>query len=321
MKPSFQLTNLITRIVAAAVVVISLKPAVSSALVITPTFTANFNSNFGANAAAAQASWIAAANQFTSNFSDPIHVNITVDGVAGTSILGQSSTFLQSIAYANILTRFGADATTPTDATAVGAGGSLSGADPVGSAHTYWLSTAQAKAIGYIADNLSTDGTTTFGAGFTYTFSGPIAGGAYDFQHVAAHEISEVMGRLGISGGTIGASANSFSVIDLLSYTGSGARGMGNGAGNSFSVDGGITLLKLFNNQSGLGGDSRDWASGSFDAFNAFSNSGVANTLTPVDFQLMDALGYNLIPAPEPATSMLLISGLGMGLCLRRRQK
>jgi len=53
-------------------------------LIITPTFTAGFNANFGGNAGAAQASWIAAASVFSSNFNDPIHVNVIVDAVAGT---------------------------------------------------------------------------------------------------------------------------------------------------------------------------------------------------------------------------------------------
>src|SRR5262245_263383 len=71
-------------------------PPVQANLTITPTFTANFNANFGANAAAAQSAWIAAANVFESNFSDNIHINITVDAVAGTGVFGQSNTYLNS---------------------------------------------------------------------------------------------------------------------------------------------------------------------------------------------------------------------------------
>jgi hypothetical protein len=291
------------------------------ALTITPTFTANFNAAFGANAAAAQASWIAAANTFASTYNDNIHVNITVDGVAGTGVFGQSSTFLNSLTYANLRTRMIADAKSADDNTSVGAGGSLTAADPTGGAGTWWVSRSQAKAIGLIADDLSNDGTTTFGAGNPFTFSGAIAAGTYDFKGVAMHEISEVMGRLGISGGTIGSAANSYSLIDAFSYTGVGVRNLGAGAGINFSIDAGTSLLKLYNNALQNGLDTRDWAPGSNDAFNQFSNSGVVNGLSGVDVRLMDALGYDLIVVPEPAAGTLLIGALAAGAWMRRRAR
>src|SRR5439155_15246694 len=50
---------------------------------------------------------------------------------------------------------------------------------------------------------------------------------------------------------------------------------------------------KLYNNHSN-GGDDGDWASGTNDAFNAFSSSSVMNSITPVDVREMDVLGYDL---------------------------
>jgi len=50
-------------------------------MIITPTFTPGFDANFGVNAAAARAAWITAAKVFTDAFSDPIHINITVDAL------------------------------------------------------------------------------------------------------------------------------------------------------------------------------------------------------------------------------------------------
>ena len=61
--------------------------------------------------------------------------------------------------------------------------------------------TAASQSASHIPDDLSDDGGTTFGAGNPFTFSGAIAAGTFDFQAVAAHEISEVMGRIGLSGG------------------------------------------------------------------------------------------------------------------------
>ena len=288
-----------------------------AAMVITPTFTANFNADFGVNAAAAQAAWIAAADVFTANFSDNIHINITVDAVTGTSVFGQSSFGLNSTIYNNLRARVVADAKTADDFTAIGAGGSMTMTDPTGGAGTWWVSRAEAKAIGLIADDSARDGTTTFGAGNPFTFSGPIASGTYDFKGIAAHEISEVMGRNGISGGTIGTKANSYSLIDDFSYTAANTKGLGKGAGNNFSIDSGTTLLKLWNNALANGLDSRDWAPGSNDAFNQFSNSHVVNPVSAVDLRLMDVLGYDLVP--EPSAGTLLVTALAAGAFIRLR--
>jgi hypothetical protein len=290
------------------------------ALVITPTFTSNFTNNFGANATAAATAWINAANVFSANFNDNIHINISVDAVAGTSVFGQSLTFLNSTTWANFRTLMVADAKTPDDATAIGGGGSLTLADPTGGAGKWWGSRAESKALGLIADDLSNDGTTTFGAGNPFTFSGPIAPGTYDFQGIAAHEMSEVMGRLGISGGTVGSFSNSYTLIDAFSYTGPAARGLGKGAGQNFSIDNGSTLLKLYNNPLANGLDSRDWAPGSNDAFNQFSNSGVNNSVSVVDLRTMDVIGYDRV-IPEPGTGSLIVLGLVASVFARRRKQ
>ena len=263
-------------------------------MIITPTFTANFDTNFGANAAAAKAGWEAAAQVYTSLFSDNININITVDAVAGTNVFGQSNTSLLSISYAALLAAVTAHATTQDDQIAIGPGGSMAAVDPTNGTGTWWLTRSQAKALGQIPNDMSEDGKTTFGAGNPFTFSGAITPGTFDFQGVAAHEISEVMGRLGLSGGTVGTTGNSFSLIDNFSYTGAGVRGLRGGPGNNFSIDNGITLLKLWNDPTVNHLDSRDWAPGTNDAFNQFSGSGVVNPVTAVDLQLMDVIGYTL---------------------------
>jgi hypothetical protein len=261
-------------------------------LIITPTFTSGFNTNFGANATAARSAWTAAAKVFIDAFSDPIHINITVDAVTKAGVFGESFPGLVSISYPDLFNQVVAYASTQNDAIAIGPGGSMTATDPTNGAGTWQLTRAQAKALGHIPDDTNDDGGTTFGVGNAFTFSGPIAPGTFDFQGVAAHEIAEVMGRIGLSGGN-----NSFSLIDNFSYTGAGMKSLGGGAGNFFSIDNGVTLLKEFNDSAANHLDTRDWAGGTNDSFNQFSNSGVVNPVSAVDLQLMDVIGYGRVNA------------------------
>src|SRR6266404_5390958 len=248
-----------------------------------------------------------AALQFTTNYTDLINVNITVTAVAGTGTLGQSNTFINSVAYTNLRTAVVGDAKSADDNTATGVSGSVATTDPVGGSHNWWVTTAQGKVLGLRADDFATDGTFTFGAGFSYTYD-PLnraVAGKIDFIAVAMHEFSEIMGRIPGLGGSIGG-APAYLQFDLFHYTGANTRGLTNGAGRFFSIDKGTTLLKAFNNAAMNGGDPQDWASGANDAFNAFSSSSVQNDLTAVDIRVMDVIGYDLAgasptPTPTPA--------------------
>ncbi len=166
----------------------------------------------------------------------------------------------------------------------------MTATDPTNGLGTWALARPQAKALGFIPDDMSDDGGTTFGAQNAFTFSGQIATGTSDFQGVAAHEIAEVMGRVGLSGGD-----NMFSLIDNFAYTGAGTKALRGGAANFFSIDNGATLLKQFNDISVNHLDTRDWARGTDDAFNQFSSGGVVNPVSAVDLQLMDVIGYGSV--------------------------
>jgi hypothetical protein len=306
--------------IAFAVMTISSVPAFGQ-LVISPSFLPSFATSFGTNTAAAEASWISAANIFSTDFNNNITINISVAGVSGTGTFGASNTSLISSSWTGLRNLLVANPNqSADDMTALGAGGSIPAADPLGGSGTWWVSRAEAKAIGLIAGSDSiTDGTTTFGAGNAFTFSGSIAAGTSDFEGVAAHEIAEVMGRIGLKGNTVGSSTNSYTLLDAFSFTGSATRSLPGGAGANFSIDNGTTLLKLYNNWPTNGLDSRDWAPGTNDSFNQFSNSGVINPVTPVDVREMNVIGYNLVP--EPSTLALLgVGAIGL-LAYRRRQR
>ena len=259
-------------------------------MIITPTFTTKFDTNFGVNASAARTAWIAASQIFVNAFSDDIHINITVDALPGTTAFGRSFPNFLSIPYAELFTAVSNFASTANDGIAIGPGGSMTPADPTNGAGTWLLARPQAKALHVIPDDLSDDGGTTFGAGNPFTFSGAIAAGTFDFQGVAAHEIAEVMGRIGLSGGN-----NSFSLIDNFSYTGAGTKGLRGGPGNFFSIDNGVTLLKQFNDPTVNHLDTRDWLGGPPDSFNQFASGGVKNPVSAVDLQVMDVIGYGTV--------------------------
>jgi hypothetical protein len=308
------------------------RPAFGS-LVINPTYDDTGMTAAGLSAAEisnVHTAFAAAAAQFTSLFNDPIHINITVTAVSGTGTFGQSSSSLVGNSYSAIHSKLVADSTSADDATALGLSGSVPATDPVvnASGHTdlWWTTRAEAKAMGLIPDDMLNDGTFTFGAGYNYSFDpNNVTGSQYDFQGVAMHEISEIMGRIELLGtklsGRPGSEAD-YELYDLFRYTAAGAanRSMTAGSGIYFSIDNGTTNLKSFNFPNGNGSDAQDWASGANDSFNAFSSPGVQNALTPVDLQVMDVIGYDKKSAvPEPSTGMLLVAAISAGGFIRRR--
>src|SRR5437763_393629 len=77
----------------------------ASALTINLTFNDSAMTSAGLSAADianVHAACNYAALQFTSNYTDPININITVTAVSGTGTLGESNTLINSVPYTNL---------------------------------------------------------------------------------------------------------------------------------------------------------------------------------------------------------------------------
>ncbi len=265
-----------------------------------------------ANAPAAFKTDVMAVVQFLeTEFTDPVTININVGygEVAGQALdpgaLGESSAFLSSFSYSQLRNALVADAKTATDAAAIA---SLPATDPASGTHTYWVATAEAKALGLLSGSGSDiDGYIGFDASantFDYDNSNGVSPGLYDFFGVVAHEITEVMGRQTMDGASFQGTP-SYEPADLFHYSAPsnepanlfpasavGVRDFVGTTAGYFSPDGGTTNLGSFNTNPN--GDFGDWASSvGHDSFLAFSNSGVVNPVSANDLALMDVLGWD----------------------------
>jgi hypothetical protein len=260
-----------------------------------------------------------AVQYLESRFSDPVIVNIKVGygEVAGTALssgeLGESRWSLISQSYSQLLNVLKADGKTASDSAAAA---SLPASSPVSG--TFWTTTAQGKALGLLSPTGSAvDGSVGFSQSmaFDYDNSNGVTSGTYDFEAIVLHEITEVLGRSLLTGTTIGGASPSYSIGDLFHYSSAGVRDFSAAKAGYFSINGGTTNLDPYNIQSG--GDAGDWASAAgHDAFNAFSSSGVINSISDADLTALDVIGWDRtaasgLSAPTGVTLSPVTTSLG----------
>ena len=250
----------------------------------------------------------AVATYFEQTFSNPITITIDVGygEIAGQPLvpgaLGESESCLTSVSYAQLETALAANAA------ALGytaAAASFSAASPVNG--QFWMTTAEAKALGLPDFNTGVDGYVGFSSIptlFDYNQTGTVPTSQYYFFGVVAHEFSEVMGRQLMDGQTFNGSAG-YEPMDLFHYSSPGVRDFSGTTPGYFSPDGGVTNLDAFNTNPN--GDFGDWASSAGnDAFNAYSSPGTFNTMTSADLTVMNLLGWTPAAggaAQEPSSS------------------
>jgi PEP-CTERM motif len=173
--------------------------------------------------------------------------------------------------------------------------------------------------------------------------SGTEGSGQYDFYSVVEHETDEILGTGScVANGTtnpatdgcqnpatIHATNNNVSAADLFRYTcGSTSRNFGNLAASAcFSVDGGNTDLKQYNNTNN-GDDYGDWATSCANVQDAIGclgpTAGYAHDIAAnAEIELLNAAGFSLASGvPEPATFVLVGAALlGAGWLMRRKRR
>jgi Bacterial Ig-like domain len=233
-----------------------------------------------------------------SHFSNPITITIDVgygevDGQSlGVGALAKSETVLTSVSYSAL------EAALVANANAIGdtaAAANIPTTSPVSG--NWWLSTAEAQALGLSNVGGNPDGYIGFSSAvsFSYNDSNGVPLGQYDFFGVVAHEITEVMGRQMMDGENF-QGGTSYEPLDLFHYAAAGVPDFSGTTAGYFSPDGGTTNLGNFNTNPS--GDFGDWAASvGNNSFLAFSNSGVVDPVTANDLAEMNLLGW------DPTTS------------------
>jgi len=168
---------------------------------------------------------------------------------------------------------------------------------------------ANVKALGLFTSGGSVDGTCGFGPSSMFgSFTEGVApASGYYMPGTVKHELTEIMGRQSL----IDSQPTYYTPADLFRYTAAGARALtsyvNGGAANAFfSLDGGTTLLREWNNRDTGFGDLGDWLGGSYpvDACNGYGSLYVVAPFSTHDVLEMNAIGWTLTAAGMTAAGL-----------------
>jgi hypothetical protein len=257
-----------------------------------------------------------AAKYYTTLFSNHEVINIDVgygeiDGsTLAANALGESESYGYLTNYHTVTDALAKDGYTFSAAN-----------EPTGS--QFFVTSADAKTLGLISPTSSAvDGyigfSTLKGTGYSWNdaanahgANGGTGPSQFDLESVALHEISEVMGRIGMQGEDVNGRPT-YTPLDLFNYQSQGVLEL-SANGGEFSVNNGTTDLGTYNDAAVNGGDIADWASVAsatqsntlglpsgvnvYDAYDAFTFPGYNGDVSQSDILEDAALGYNLTPA------------------------
>ena len=243
------------------------------------------------------------ASQFSNN--EIININVGYGEIAGGQMsagaLGESESYGYLTNYATVTNALHNDGFT-----------FAASHEPTNS--QFFVTSADAKTLGLVnASSTALDGYIGFGTlggtGYSWNLAATTTGhntgtgsSQFDLQSVALHEISEVLGRIGMEGALVN-NHPTYTPLDLFNFAKPNVLALSPRSGY-FSTNNGHTNLGWFNNSAANGGDIADWASnqspsqagtvpfGSMDAFDAFTYPGYNGDISTSDLTVMAALGY-----------------------------
>jgi hypothetical protein len=236
-------------------------------------------------------------SHYTNAVSAPVTINVGFGEIAGSGLgggaLGESESYYTQVAYSTLQSKFQS---------------ALLPGDIAPGSHQYWVTTAEAKGLGItVVNGTNPDGYVGFsGAANTFAFSPGTAQGSgkYDFIGVAAHEISEVLGRATLNGAKdFGGGYADYSTLDLFHYSAPGTHTYSGTTAGYFSLDNGTTDLKDFNTNSF--GDFSDWkvVSSTSDAYDYAGGQNMNSPVSYPDYLVMEAAGWvGNLPGSTPTT-------------------
>jgi FG-GAP repeat. len=284
----------------------------TTGLTIHPTFDSSITGN--PNAAAIEAMISRAISFHESLFADPITIQIrfrfsttTPDGThlpMGT--LARTDFVVYQIPWSNYISALRADATTSNDAQANASlpGTALSPNVQPSSAdgRAVGLNTPPAMfADGTVGQGGPYDGIVTLNSAVPYQFSRPPSAGNFDAQRATEHEVDEAIGL----GSRLGGNGSDVRPQDLFSWSSPGHRNISTSGNRYFSIDGGVTNIVNFNQDSH--GDFGDWLSQACPQThpyvqNAFACAGQYSDISATSPEgiNLDVIGYDLVTASSP---------------------